>query len=166
MSQGMKQGDPKLDEIIAEVRREDVDEQAVEQAAHRVWARVREHWTSPTMATGPKVEKIRGCADFQALVPAYLDRNLSAARTMLLEDHLHGCVACRHVLEEARLGARPFAPRGMEARAPLGRAGGTRPRWVVAWAFAAVVIIIGLLVESVIFRFIESRTVRRWGMQR
>lgn len=29
-----------------------------------------------------------------------------------------------------------------------------------------VVIIIGLLVESVIFRFIESRTVRRWGMQR
>ena len=144
MSQGMKQGDPKLDEIIAEVRREDVDEQAVEQAAHRVWARVREHWTSPTMATGPKVEKIRGCGDFQALMPAYLDRNLSAARTMLLEDHLHGCVACRHVLEEARLGARPFAPRGMEARAPLGRAGGTRPRWVVAWAFAAVVIIIGL----------------------
>jgi NitT/TauT family transport system permease protein len=29
-----------------------------------------------------------------------------------------------------------------------------------------VVIIIGLLVESVIFLFIESRTVRRWGMQR
>ncbi len=29
-----------------------------------------------------------------------------------------------------------------------------------------VVIIIGLMVESVIFRFLESRTVRRWGMQR
>jgi NitT/TauT family transport system permease protein len=29
-----------------------------------------------------------------------------------------------------------------------------------------VVIMIGLLVESVIFRFIERRTVRRWGMQR
>lgn len=29
-----------------------------------------------------------------------------------------------------------------------------------------VVIIIGLLVESVIFRFLERRTVRRWGMQR
>lgn len=28
------------------------------------------------------------------------------------------------------------------------------------------VILIGLLVESVIFRFIEARTVRRWGMQR
>jgi NitT/TauT family transport system permease protein len=29
-----------------------------------------------------------------------------------------------------------------------------------------VVILIGLFVESVIFRFIEARTVRRWGMQR
>jgi NitT/TauT family transport system permease protein len=28
------------------------------------------------------------------------------------------------------------------------------------------VIIIGLLVESVVFRSIEERTVRRWGMQR
>ena len=28
------------------------------------------------------------------------------------------------------------------------------------------VIIIGLLVESVVFRAIEARTVRRWGMQR
>jgi NitT/TauT family transport system permease protein len=28
------------------------------------------------------------------------------------------------------------------------------------------VIVIGLLVESVIFRNIELRTVRRWGMQR
>ncbi len=28
------------------------------------------------------------------------------------------------------------------------------------------VIIIGLLVESVIFRTIEARTVRKWGMQR
>jgi len=144
MSQGMKQGDLSLDEIIAEVRRESVDEQAVEQAALRVWARVREHYASPTMAAGPNVEKIRGCADFQALMPAYLDTNLSAARSLLLEDHLHDCVACRHVLEEARLGARRVAPRSIEARIPMGRAGGKRPRWVAAWAFAAGVAVIGL----------------------
>ena len=144
MSQGMKQGDPSLDEIIAEVRRESVHEQTVEQAAHRVWARVCEHSASPTMATGSNVEKIRGCADFQALLPAYLDRNLSAARSLLLEDHLHGCVACRHVLEEARLGARRVAPRSIEARAPLGRAGGKRTAWIVAWAFAAGVAVISL----------------------
>jgi NitT/TauT family transport system permease protein len=35
---------------------------------------------------------------------------------------------------------------------------------VFAGLFA--VIIIGLLVESVIFRAIEARTVQRWGMQR
>ncbi len=144
MSQGMKQGDPSLDEIIAEVRRESVDEQAVEQAAQRVWPRVREYSASPAMAPGPNVEKIRGCADFQALVPAYLSRNLSAARSLLLEDHLHGCVACRHVLEEARLGERRAAPRGMEARAPLGRVGAKRPGWVAGWAFAAGLAVVSL----------------------
>ena len=111
MSQRMKQNDPSLDEIIAEIRRESVEVQTVEHAAQRVWARIREHYTAPAMATGSNVEKIRGCADFQALLPAYLDRNVSAARTMLLEDHLHGCVACRHVLEEARRGNPQRAPR-------------------------------------------------------
>jgi hypothetical protein len=133
----MKQGDPSLDDIITEIRLECADEQAVEQAAHRVWARVREHSASPALAAGANVEKIRGCADFQALVPAYLDRNLSAARSLLLEDHLHGCVACRHVLEEARLGARHTPLHGMDVRAHLGRAEGKRSRWVMAWAFAA-----------------------------
>jgi len=144
MSKRMKQGEPTLDEIIAGIRRESVDEQAVEQAAQRVWARVREHHVSPTMPTAPNPERIRGCADFQALVPAYLDKNLSPARSLLLEDHLHGCVACRHVLEEARLGARHADPRGIEARATLGRAGGGRPRWYMAWALAAGAVIIGL----------------------
>jgi NitT/TauT family transport system permease protein len=37
-----------------------------------------------------------------------------------------------------------------------------------AYVFAGLftVIVIGLLVESVIFRTVELRTVRRWGMQR
>ncbi len=34
------------------------------------------------------------------------------------------------------------------------------------FAGLTMVIIIGLLVESVIFRTIETRTVRKWGMQR
>ena len=150
MSQTTKHSEPKLDEIIADVRGESVAEPTVAQAAHRVWARVREHLNSPAMPTAPDVEKIRGCADFQALLPAYLGGNLSAARSLLLEDHLHGCVACRHALEEARLGARPAAPLGAEVAAPLRRAGGGRPRWVMAWAFAAGALLIGIgaLVES------------------
>jgi len=144
MSQGMKQRDPSLDEIIAEVRGESVDEHAVDQAAHRVWARVREHYASPTLATNPDVEKIRGCVDFQALMPAYLDGNLSPARSLLLEDHLHDCVACRHVLGKARHGVLPAARLGVEVTASLRRAGGEKPRWVMGWAFAVGVVVIGL----------------------
>ena len=43
------------------------------------------------------------------------------------------------------------------------------PEWVeTAKVFAGLfaVILIGLFVESVIFKFIERRTVLRWGMQR
>ncbi|MGO8815744.1 MAG: FecR domain-containing protein [Terriglobia bacterium] len=150
MSQGMKQRDPSLDEIIAGVGREGVDEQTVEQAAQRVWARIREHHASPALATAPNVEKIRGCADFQALVPAYLARNLSAARTLLLEDHLHGCVACRHVLEEARLGLAHVARPGIEGVAPARTTVRERARWTVAWAFAAgvAVIVLGVFLGS------------------
>jgi hypothetical protein len=146
MSQTTKQGKPTLDEIIAEVRRESVAERTIEQAAHRVWARVREQYASPAMETIPDVEKIRGCADFQALVPAYLGGNLSAARSLLLEDHLHGCVACRHVLAEARFGARRVAPLSVEVGALLRTPGAERPRWVMAWALAAGVVVIGLSV--------------------
>ena len=37
----------------------------------------------------------------------------------------------------------------------------------IGWAFAGLltIIMIGLLVENVIFRTIQNRTVRRWGMQ-
>jgi hypothetical protein len=106
MSQETKQGKLTLDEILAEVRQESVDEPAVEQAAQRVWARLAERYLTPASATGWNVEKIRGCADFQALVPAYLAGTTSEARSLLLEDHVRGCVACRHALEAARAGAR------------------------------------------------------------
>ena len=137
MSQRKKQGEPTLDEIIAEVRRQSVAEPAVEQAAQRVWARLSEDFPAPTMAPGPEVEKIRGCADFQALLPAYLAGNLSAARLLLVEDHLHGCVACRHALAEARRSARRAAPQRVADVPPTHRVSAKRPRWVIAWAIAA-----------------------------
>jgi hypothetical protein len=45
---------------------------------------------------------IHGCRDFQSLIPEYLAGNLSAARRMLLEDHVQSCLSCRKALTAAR----------------------------------------------------------------
>ena len=51
-------------------------------------------------SAGPRlVEKIRSCEDFRALFEDYRAGRLSEARRLLVEDHIHECVACRHVME-------------------------------------------------------------------
>jgi hypothetical protein len=79
-----------LDQAISEIRNESVDDVQVRRAADRVWARLAQ---DPAAAAEP--ETIRSCADFQALIPAWHEKRLSAARAMLLEDHLHECPECR-----------------------------------------------------------------------
>ena len=44
-------------------------------------------------------EHIDGCADFQSLIPAYLDGKLSTARTLLFKDHTNECIPCRRALK-------------------------------------------------------------------
>jgi hypothetical protein len=144
MSQSKNQRDLSLDELINNLRQEGIPDQAVEQAADRVWARLGESFPAPAMATASDVEKIRGCADFQALLPTYLGGSLSTARAELVEDHLHSCVACRRALQEARHGARPAATRAAEAAHPQRRQGPIKTRWVVAWALAACACLMGL----------------------
>ncbi|SPE30930.1 putative FecR [Acidobacteriia bacterium SbA2] len=144
MSQPKQQRDPSLSELINELRRDDVSDQVVEQSADRVWAGLRERFPAPVMAASADVEKIRGCADFQALLPAYLSGGLSAARAALVEDHLHGCVACRHALGEARQGVRPAARLNAEAAASR-KTTSTRSKWMMPWAFATGMVIIGLI---------------------
>lgn len=105
----------KFNEIVAAICEKRVEDAVVEQAADRVWRRVTEEYA---VAAGPA--RLRGCADFQALIPAYLGESLAEARRLLFEDHTHHCVACRRALEEQRTGevrtmparpaARPMAP--------------------------------------------------------
>src|SRR5205823_236248 len=51
---------------------------------------------------GAPFDHIEGCADFQSLIPAYMSRNLSEARSLLLVDHTHECIPCRKALKQAR----------------------------------------------------------------
>src|SRR5689334_8457601 len=100
-----------LDEAIAEIRTEDMDAAAVEQAAGRVWPKV----SAPVLRT---------CADFRALIPDYRVKELADAQVWLLEDHLHNCPACRNAAAARSEKVVELAPRRVFA-----------PQW--KWAMAA-----------------------------
>jgi hypothetical protein len=109
--------DTALEQAVTEIRDEAIDDAVIQAAAARVWARLAE-------AAG---HHIRGCADFQSLIPEYRAGRLTEARALLLQDHLHRCVACRHVFE------------GKVVTFPAPRAA-RRTVHTVRWAVAAVVV--------------------------
>lgn len=82
--------DPDLERAVVEIREEAIDPAVVEAAVARVWAR---------LAESAHPAHIRDCAGFQALLPEYRAGRLSEARTLLVKDHLHACVACRRAFE-------------------------------------------------------------------
>jgi ferric-dicitrate binding protein FerR (iron transport regulator) len=118
--------DAALEQAVAEIRDEAVDPAAIEAAAARVWARL-----SDTASAQAPSAAIRNCADFQALIPEFRAGRLSEARVMLLQDHLHQCVACRHIFE-GRVVAMPAPPEGRPV---------VRPRHRARWAMAATVLL-------------------------
>jgi hypothetical protein len=91
--------DQKFDRLLSDIRNEQVDEQVVSQAGKRVWGAI-----SGTPSAALSLHKLRSCEDFQGLIPEYLGESLPEARRLLLEDHVHQCVACRHAVEQARAG--------------------------------------------------------------
>ncbi len=111
----MKHNKRNLDQIIdaaaREIRDEQIEESIINQSATRVWARVSEQLadenslSANSMNNNNTAEHIDGCADFQTLIPAYLDKQLSTARTLLLEDHTNECIPCRRALKAQRTSA-------------------------------------------------------------
>jgi hypothetical protein len=98
-----------LDRKFEEIRRQEIDPELIAQSARRVWERLqsseagvpqRESGPAAAGASGP----LEGCADFQALIPAYIARRLPEARSLLLEDHSRECSACRRAIHRARYG--------------------------------------------------------------
>jgi hypothetical protein len=116
-----EQMDPRLEQAMTEIRNDSVDDAVVQAAAARVWER---------LSAVQKGEHIRGCADFQALIPEFKAGRLPEAKATLVRDHLHECVHCRKVYE-GRLAVLATPPgAGKTTRMPVFR-----------WAAAAVVVI-------------------------
>src|SRR5882724_8594992 len=93
-----------FDNILSEIRNEPVSDAIVAQAAGRVRAEIN----APSNVTMMPV-KLSTCADFQTLIPSYLNlkSGLTEARVMLLEDHIRSCVDCRRAMLSARDGESP-----------------------------------------------------------
>jgi hypothetical protein len=142
-----------IDDVTAEIRDEKLDAATVESAAQRVWTKMSGEQTAAEIGVTP-VEHIRGCADFQALIPAYQQGILSSARTMLLEDHVRECVPCRRALKEAR-GGNQAALQLERQRARV--AAGSHRMAVLRWGIAAVLVIgLGMIAWPWARRFINS----------
>lgn len=161
-----------IDDAARGVRDEQIDDSIIEQSAARVWARVSEQLSDEnfaaaensssansnsenlnTMNINNNAEHIDGCADFQSLIPAYLDKKLSTARMLLLEDHTNECIPCRRALKKQRTNqATPYVvrqparlPKQEKPRAFMNGWNKTNVvRWSAAAAFAVCVCLAGL----------------------
>ncbi len=142
-----------LDDVTAQIASERLDPQVVSSAAERVWTRIAGEEAAVQAGIAP-VEQIRGCEDFQALIPAYMQGLLSSARTMLLEDHTRECVPCRKALKVARSGNRMVN----QLEVQQARAARSNHRMVVLrWGIAAVLAIgLGMGAWPWVNRFISS----------
>ena len=105
-----KELDNMLDKVATEIRGEQIESATVNDAAERVWMRMSSQSgvaASEASVTAGAAEHIESCADFQSLMPAYVGRELSEARALLLVDHTHECIPCRRALKEARTARLP-----------------------------------------------------------
>jgi ferric-dicitrate binding protein FerR (iron transport regulator) len=85
--------DARLDEAISELRAEQPDAKTLSASAERVWQKVQTGMGEEAAASA--LQPIRGCADIRALLPAFHQQELPAARALIVEDHLRECVSCR-----------------------------------------------------------------------
>src|SRR5882724_13723290 len=91
-----------LDKTIGQIADQQLDPASMNAAVGRVWARLSAETAGETNTSTVTVEHIESCADFQSLIPAFLNGTLSEARSLLLEDHTHECIPCRKALKQAR----------------------------------------------------------------
>ena len=132
-----------LDEAIDGIHEDRMDPAVERKAANAVWARLSEEAAGGDSAD----QKILGHEDFQTLIPAYVKGELSAARAMLLKDHVGECVPCRRALKDARTGGAHRPAAQQRRRRSAVEVWG----WRVAAAAVIVVALIGLDIKTDLF---------------
>jgi hypothetical protein len=150
-----KELDNILDQVSANIRAEQIDSAAADEAATRVWAKMS---ATPDADTAPVARlqdtgaPIESCADFQSLMPAYLRHELSEGRALLLVDHTHECIPCRKALKQARTTrvAAAVAPRRAVRKSSRYNLNPVVLRWGIA---AALIIGVGLVAWPLIQRY-------------
>jgi hypothetical protein len=160
MKRNKKDLDAIIDNASRRIRDEEIDAAMMNDSATRVWALVSQKAAEnsavltsnmESLNTMNTNEQIRGCADFQSLIPAYLEGGLSAARKMLLEDHSNECIPCRREIKAQREAARPATAAAQPSRATFGEkvsayASGWRMNNLARFGVAAAaVVVLGLV---------------------
>ncbi|MEK6335870.1 MAG: FecR domain-containing protein [Acidobacteriota bacterium] len=149
-----KELDNILDQVTAGIRNQKVDEAKANDAAERVWARLSTEASLSATAESAPADRIEGCADFQSLIPAYLRKELSEARALLLVDHTHECIPCRKALKQARetrVAAVMPSVRKLSRKTPKYSLSPVVMRWGIA---AALLIGVGLIAWPLIQRYV------------
>lgn len=131
-----------LEQAVAAMRAEAPEPQVMEAAGERVWQRLNED-----QATVGDFGAIAGCNDVLRLLVQYRSGQLSAARALLVEAHLHECVACRKEAESGRRAASALRPWSHE----LPRAVNERFRWAMAAAAVLVIAAGAYFVQDTFF---------------
>lgn len=121
-----------LDQVVSEIRKEEISAEALEQSALGVWQRVEAAVTA-IRAT----EAAQGCGAIRADLPLLKRGALSPARRLIVEDHLCECASCRAFVAGA---ADPVATAANWRIKPSRAAAQWTPARY-AWATAIVVVI-------------------------
>ncbi len=132
-----------FDHLLDSIRTEAVPEQTVLEACARVRARMEAE-----LGESAPVDRLESCADFRGLFTGYRKQTLSEGRRMLVEDHLHSCVACRKIFQgSGRVVVIPnTAERSLSRRA-------------IPWAMAAAaVVVLGIATRPML-----DRVLAPWG---
>jgi hypothetical protein len=119
-----------FDRLLDSIREDGGTTEQAREAA----ARVRGHLEGGSELSAARLES---CGDFRTLFPGYRVGTLTEARRMLVEDHLHACVACRKVFEGRQAAVIPVA----------------RKRRVLPWALvAAAALALGMAIPALLDR--------------